>query len=92
MDWALPKSVFSTNESTAKEEVEIKEEDQDDDDEEEESVKDLTSGGSSCGIQAVDIKKEPLSDESEDKDDPDSKSDTNGSSDSEEEEEEDRDE
>lgn len=84
VDWAVPKSAFSTSESSAKEEIEIKEEDQDDDG----SVKKLTSGDSSCDVQPEEIKKEPLSDESEDDDNADSKSDTNESSDSDEEEEE----
>ncbi|KDR23731.1 RNA-binding protein 28 isoform X3 [Zootermopsis nevadensis] len=84
VDWAVPKSTFSTTESSAIEEIEIKEEDQDDDG----SVKKLTSGDSSCDVQPVEIKNEPLSDESEDDDNADSKSDTNESSDSDEEEEE----
>lgn len=78
MDWAVPKSVFSTSESSAKEKVEIKEEEQDHD---EESVKKSTSGVNSCDVQPIEIKKEPLSD---DDDDDDSKSNTNESSDSEE--------
>jgi len=79
VDWAVPKPVFSTSEASAKEETEIKAEDPDDD---EETVKKSTSDVDDCDVQPIEIKKEPLSDESEEGD-TDSKSGTEESSNSE---------
>jgi hypothetical protein len=90
VDWAVPKSVFTTNESSTKEEIEIKEEDPDD---VEETVNKTASDVEGCDIQPIEIKNEPLSDESkkeeeEEESDSDRKSDTSESSGSEEEDEE----
>ena len=81
MDWAIPKSVFSMSEPAAKEEVEIKKENLDDD----EVLGMLGSGVDGCDVRTMDIKNEPLSDESEEGDDTYSTSDINESSYSEEE-------
>jgi len=62
VDWAVPKSVFSMSEPAVKEEAEIKKEKLDDDDE---VLGISASGGDGCDVQTIDIKKEPLSDESE---------------------------
>lgn len=84
MDWAVPKSVFTTNESSTKEEIEIKEEDPGD---VEETVNKSASDVEGCDVQPVEVKTEPLSDESEEEEegnDSDRKSETSESSDSEE--------
>ncbi|XP_023719481.1 RNA-binding protein 28 isoform X2 [Cryptotermes secundus] len=83
VDWAVPKSVFTTNESSTKEDIEIKEEDPGD---VKETVNKSASDVEGCDAQPVEIKTEPLSDESEKEEggDSDSKSDTSESSDSEE--------
>lgn len=90
VDWAVSKSVFTTNEALTKEEIEIKKEDPGDD---EERVSKSPSDVEGCDVQPIEIKNEPLSDESEkeeeEQSDSDRKSDTSESSDSEEEEEED---
>ena len=80
MDWAVPKSVFSMSEPAVKEEAEIKKENLDD----VEVLGMSASGVDGCDVQTTDIKKEPLSDESEG-DDTYSTSDINESSYSEEE-------
>jgi hypothetical protein len=88
VDWAVPKSVFTTNESSTKEETEIKEEDPDD---VEETLNKSASDVEGCDVQPIEIKTEPLSDESEKEEegsDRDRKSDTSESSDSEEQDEE----
>jgi len=64
VDWAVPKSVFSMSETAVKEETEIKKENLDD----VEVLGMSASGVDGCDVQTMDIKKEPLSDESEDED------------------------
>jgi hypothetical protein len=81
VDWAVPKSVFTTNESSAKEEIEIKEEIPDD---VEVAVSSSASAAGGCDVQPIEIKTEPLSDESEGESGRDSDSDISESSDSEE--------
>lgn len=81
MDWAVPKSVFSVSEPAVKEEAEIKQEKLDD----VEILGMSASGVDGCDVQTMDIKEEPLSDESEGGDDTCSTSDINESSYSEEE-------
>jgi hypothetical protein len=82
VDWAVPKSVFTTNESSAKEEIEIKEEVQDGI---EVAVSNSASAVEGYDVQPIEIKTEPLSDESEEEgSDRDTNSDVSESSDSEE--------
>jgi hypothetical protein len=80
VDWAVPKAVFTTNESSTKEETEIKEEAQDD------AVEAMSSSAmdvEGCDVQPIEIKNEPLSDGSEgEAHDSDRKSDSSESSDS----------
>jgi hypothetical protein len=80
VDWAVPKSVFSKSEPAVKEEAEIKQEKLDD----VEMLGMSASGVDGCDVQTVEIKDEPLSDESEGGDDTYSTSDLNESSYSEE--------